>query len=85
MSKKQKRNVSKGTGTTYQPAARATSSSTSIPAPIVSTKSAPLSRTAPAAAEFNPDYGYVITDLKRIGLMAISALVILVTLSFFLR
>jgi hypothetical protein len=38
-----------------------------------------------AAAEFNPDYSYVKTDLKRIGILAGSFFVILVVLSFFLR
>lgn len=49
---------------------------------------------APAAAktmgksystEFNPDYSYVITDLKRIGTLAVVFFVVLVVLSFFLR
>ncbi len=44
----------------------------------------PLS-SAPAAAEFNPDYTYVKQDLKRIGLLAGLFFVILVALSFFLR
>ena len=35
--------------------------------------------------EFNPDYTHVIHDLKQIGVMAASFLVILVALSFFLR
>ena len=35
--------------------------------------------------EFNPDYSIVVNDLKRIGVMAGSFLVILVVLSFFLR
>ncbi len=34
---------------------------------------------------FNPDYSYVIRDLKRIGTLAASFLAILVVLSFFLR
>jgi hypothetical protein len=33
---------------------------------------------------FNPDYSYVIKDLKRIGIIAGSLLVILIGLSFFL-
>ncbi len=37
------------------------------------------------AAEFNPDYGPVKKDLKRIGILAGSFFVILVALSFFLR
>ena len=37
------------------------------------------------AEEFNPDYSYVIKDLKRIGGLAVSFFVILLVLSFFLR
>lgn len=35
--------------------------------------------------EFNPDYTYVRKDLKRIGALAGFFIVVLVTLSFFLR
>jgi hypothetical protein len=35
--------------------------------------------------EFNPDYSYVIKDLRRIGVLASSFVIILVVLSFFLR
>jgi hypothetical protein len=35
--------------------------------------------------EFNPDYSYVIKDLRRIGALAGSFVIILVVLSFFLR
>jgi hypothetical protein len=34
---------------------------------------------------FNPDYSYVIKDLRRIGILAGSFILILVALSFFLR
>jgi len=34
--------------------------------------------------EFNPDYSYVIKDLKRIGILAGSFFVILIILSFIL-
>lgn len=34
--------------------------------------------------DFNPDYTYVIKDLKRIGILASSFFVILIILSFFL-
>lgn len=34
--------------------------------------------------DFNPDYGYVIKDLKRIGILAGSFFVILIILSFLL-
>ena len=46
-------------------------------------------RTTPSApartAEFNPDYSYVIKDLRRIGLLAGTFITILIVLSFFLR
>ena len=35
--------------------------------------------------EFNPDYTPVIKDLRRIGMLAGSFILILITLSFFLR
>ena len=34
---------------------------------------------------FNPDYSFVVKDLRRIGLLAGSFVLILVVLSFFLR
>ncbi len=37
------------------------------------------------SAEFNPDYSYVITDLKRIGGLAGIFFIVLLVLSFFLR
>jgi hypothetical protein len=37
------------------------------------------------SAEFNPDYSYVIKDLKRIGSLAVFFLTVLVALSFILR
>ena len=38
-----------------------------------------------AAMEFNPDYSHVIQDLRRIGILAGSFILILVVLSFFLN
>ncbi len=38
-----------------------------------------------SVTEFNPNYDYVIKDLKRIGILAGSFFVILIVLSFFLR
>jgi hypothetical protein len=35
--------------------------------------------------DFNPDYSYVVKDLRRIGTLAGSFFVILIVLSFFLR
>jgi hypothetical protein len=40
---------------------------------------------APRTTEFNPDYGYIKRDLRRIGTLAGSFFVILVVLAFFLR
>lgn len=59
-------------------------------APVVESTSTTAPRTyvrrAPAATtEFNPDYTYVIKDLKRIGALAGTFFVILVVLSFIIR
>ena len=35
--------------------------------------------------EFNPDYSHVIQDLRRIGILAGSFILVLVVLSFFLN
>ncbi len=35
--------------------------------------------------EFNPDYAYVIKDLKRIGTLAVFFITVLIILSFILR
>jgi hypothetical protein len=72
MSKKNKRQVRK-------PAAS--------PAPVVS-GSAPVAEITPARTsdrEFNPDYSYVKKDLKRIGTLAGSFLIVLIALAFILR
>lgn len=45
----------------------------------------PVSSIVNRSAEFNPDYSYVIKDLKRIGSLAIFFLGVLVVLSFILR
>lgn len=42
------------------------------------------SRRTTTAVEFNPDYTYVIKDLKRIGALAGTFFVILIALSFIL-
>jgi hypothetical protein len=38
-----------------------------------------------ASSEFNPDYGPIKKDLKRIGILAGTFVTILIILSFFLR
>ena len=35
--------------------------------------------------DFNPDYSYVVKDLKRIGVIAGSLVLLLIVISFFLR
>lgn len=40
---------------------------------------------APRTTEFNPDYTHVKRDLRRIVLLAVSFVLILVALSFFIR
>ena len=45
----------------------------------------PASSFISRSTEFNPDYSYVIKDLKRIGSLAIFFLGVLVVLSFVLR
>lgn len=86
MAKKQKRRVSKSTRAEARPASRpavaapapAAAPSTSAPATTSSVRSS-------SSSEFNPDYSYVIQDLKRIGIMAAAFISILVVLSFFLK
>lgn len=51
----------------------------------VSEKAAPAFARRGTGADFNPDYTYVIKDLKRIGTLAGSFFVILIVLSFFLN
>ena len=45
----------------------------------------PASPIVSRSTEFNPDYSYVIKDLKRIGSLAVFFLGVLVVLSFILR
>ena len=52
--------------------------------PIIKQTATSSSRYA-SSAEFNPDYTYVIKDLKKIGSLAGFFIVILVILSFFLK
>ena len=52
--------------------------------PVRKSPSASGIKSAPVQ-EFNPDYSYVIQDLKRIGTITATFLVILVALSFILR
>jgi len=78
MAKKYKRNVSQSS--TRQTPANATTPASS---PVEKSGSSPFSRRG--VTEFNPNYDYVIKDLKRIGVLAGSFFVILIILSFFLN
>ncbi len=44
-----------------------------------------VSRRTTSTVEFNPDYSYVVKDLKRIGILAGSFFAILIALSFFIK
>ena len=77
MTKKQKRQVARSvpTPTTVSPTAT----------PVIkSTIGSSFPRTS-GTTEFNPDYTYVVKDLKRIGITFGSFIVVLVILSFFLK
>jgi hypothetical protein len=74
MSKKYKRQVRKA-------AANSTENR-----PVALTPAATASRSQISSqTTFNPDYSYVVKDLRRIGLLAGTFISILVILSFFLR
>ena len=45
----------------------------------------PVSKRNVTAQEFNPDYTNIISDLKKIGIMAVSFTAILVILSFIIK
>lgn len=53
--------------------------------PVEGVQRAATPRSRLSSAEFNPDYSPIISDLKRIGVLAGSFFVILIVLSFFLR
>jgi hypothetical protein len=78
MSKKQKRQVSQSVNT-------GTASRSAAPARTATPAAASFSRRMVGQTEFKPDYSHVISDLKRIGILAGSFFVILIVLSFFLK
>ncbi len=85
MAKKQKRRVSKTTHPEGRPAPSMSTATVSAPAASPSVTPSTTSSLRSTSSEFNPDYSYVIQDLKRIGIMAVSFIAILVALSFFLN
>lgn len=83
MAKKTKRKVSTGNVPVGEPEVMEVTSvdNTPTPSPLRATMT---SRRVMSSTEFNPDYTYVISDLKRIGLLASIFFVILIALSFIL-
>ncbi len=85
MAKKTKRKVSSSrvsTSTVVTPSpAPEVISVRSVETPVAAS-SRSFSRRTTSAVEFNPDYTYIVKDLKRIGLMAGTFFVILIALSF---
>jgi hypothetical protein len=79
MAKKSKRKVSSSVGTpVVTPDVEAT------PVAVTPARASFASRRTSTTTEFNPDYSYVIKDLKRIGVLAGTFFVILIALSFIL-
>jgi hypothetical protein len=76
MAKKYKRSASASASTRPEPA---------LSVPVEKVAAGFVRRAGAGTGEFNPDYGYVIKDLKRIGTLAGSFFVILIILSFFLN
>ena len=74
MAKKYKRSTSAGVASQVQTEAIS-----------VNNKTVAAAARRSLSGEFNPDYTYVIKDLKRIGTLAGSFFVILIVLSFFLN
>lgn len=85
MAKKQKRQVSRSAAPIVKERTEV------MDAPVVRTAAAssryPVSssRSIGGATEFNPDYSHVIKDLKQIGILAGSFIVVLVVLSFIIH
>jgi hypothetical protein len=52
---------------------------------VAASSTSAVSRDGNKPSEFNPDYSYVLRDLRRIGILASSFFIILIILSFFLH
>jgi hypothetical protein len=87
MSKKQKRQVSRTAAPVVREHTEPTSriSEERVAAPAASSRYPVNSSRMPLTTEFNPDYTHVIRDLKGIGVLAGSFIVILVALSFIIK
>jgi hypothetical protein len=80
MAKKQKRQNARPAS-----APAAESSASAAPRVKVAPTMAPSPARSSAVVEFNPDYGYVLRDLKKIGILAGAFIGILVILSFIIK
>lgn len=83
MPKKTKRKVSAVEQRASQISDVAAVETTSAPAAVAGS-SRTFGRRAAVTQEFNPDYTYVVKDLKRIGTLAGTFFVLLIALSFLL-
>jgi hypothetical protein len=81
MAKKTKRKLSQ---VNVSPAASVEAQSSSSETPAARSTFSRRANTA-AVAEFNPDYTYVVNDLKRIGALAGTFFVVLIILSFIIK
>jgi hypothetical protein len=82
MAKKTKRKVSQvNTPTSASVAVQSPASETSVSRSSFSRRTA----TPATAPEFNPDYTYVVNDLKRIGMLAGAFFIVLIALSFIIK
>jgi len=83
--KSKKRRLSGAQKTTGTKGQNKPASTTADAPPAAGTGSKSYGFRSKGGAEFNPDYSYVVKDLKRIGILAGSFFAILIALSFFLR
>ncbi len=85
MAKKSKRKVSAVSRPTPANTNASATATAEAPAPSAAPTTQRYSRRPPIVEDFNPDYSYVIKDLKRIGALAGTFFVILIALSFIIK
>jgi hypothetical protein len=85
MSKKQKKQISRSNGAVVAEKSAPNASTRVTERKPVSTFSPSSSSKSFMTTDFNPDYSYVVSDLKRIGILAASFIIALVVLSYFLH
>lgn len=81
MSKKAKRKVSQVSPSAASSVKQPVASQPEAESPARST----FTRRSQSTTEFNPDYTYIVNDLKRIGTLAGAFFVLLIVLTFFIR